>query len=216
MFKLIGALFLGLTLTSCMDLDMQFKVGSKGNGELEMRLRMLEQMYHMMRQPQEQQNGIQSSLFDEAKLAALAQDHGGKLWRYRNDIKDGFRNIEVYVVFPDAKALIEATSEGQISLTKSDDVWTWSWMDHEAMVAFDKMDNALVNQQIEMLRPSLNGMKVRLEVIAPKIVDSNMARSGNGVRFDFDFERDIGQNGGNQAANAFKQLLQRKWVRYRQ
>lgn len=215
MRQLIILLIVTLSLTSCMDVDMQLKVGSRGNGELDMRFEMLEQMYTMMRSPQEKQDGIQLSLFEESALNALAEDHGGRVLRYRNTLEEGVRKVSVYIVFPDAKAMVDATMGGQATLTKSGDAWKWSLMDHEAMTAFGKMDNELLNQQINMLRPSLRGMKVKLEVIAPRVVDSNMKRQGKGVQFDFDFDRDIGERSGVRAVESFKSLLANKWVRYK-
>ncbi len=203
-----------LTLAGCMDLSMKVTVGKDWSGKGVFQLEMLDQMYQMVSM-QAQQAGADFSIMEESELRAALEQEGGKLVRYVNKAEKGVRTIDIAFEFTDAKKMIARTTGGQLKLAQEDDAWRLTLMDNDMGAAFDKMEPEVLEQQLALFMPSMTGLKWNVELVLPKLIETNLQKVGaNTARFSLDFDRDLAGKSGPEAAKLFKSFLSPKWVRF--
>lgn len=213
---LLPLLAASLMLTGCLDLGMKVKIGKDWSGDVSLRMEMLDQMFQMLTSPQMgQQMGVDLSLINEEKLRALVAEHGGQVRKFENKVENGIRTIDVLASVPNVRKFLDQTGGGQVGIVKEGDLWVWNLLDNESTQTFTNMDDELLEQQLNMLAPSLAGLRMNLEITVPQLVETNLKKSGNTASFSLDFDQDIAGKKGRTAVEAFKSLLQPKKVKFK-
>ena len=212
---LLLVLLSSLLLTGCMDLNLSLKIKGNRAGTGVVQLEMLEQMFQMM-QVQGQQAGADFTLFEEDALRASLEEKKGRLKKFSNEVVDGVRKINIEISFADMHQFISQTGQHQMSLEEEKGSWVWRFMDNEMVNAFEEMDQALLEQQLAMITPTMVGLKWQIDLEVPVLVATNLNKIGqNQARYSLDFDRDIAEKSGREALDAFKAMLQPKWVRFK-
>ncbi|MDJ0835362.1 MAG: hypothetical protein QNK37_02535 [Acidobacteriota bacterium] len=205
-----------LCCTGCMDLNMQLSVDAKGGGNLEFRMELLDQMFQLVRS-RAPKDGIDFNQLEKDALKGVIEENGGKLRRYSNEVVSGVRVIDIAARFPDAEKVFDKLG-GRIMRLEStpDGVWTWRVGDTEYGAAFNDLSSELLEQQLAGFQSVMQGMKVKLGMEVPQLVDTNLTRlDTKRVSYDLDFDRDIGKNQGRAATDPFRTLLAPKYVSFK-
>lgn len=200
----------------CIDVGMKMKIGADWSGDMSLKLEMLDQMFQMLTSAQGGQMGLDFSLIDEEKVRALVAENGGRVRKFDSTVENGIRTIDMVASAPNLRKFVMDAGGGQLSLKQEGDVWVWNLLDNEAMSTFTQMEDELLEQQLNMLLPSLTGLKLSLDISVPQLIETNLKKvNGTTARFDLDFDRDIAGKQGREAVTAFKKLLEPKYVKFK-
>lgn len=213
-YLLYTALVLSIGLTGCMDITMKFKIEQDGSSVVNMQLSMLEDRYQML-MAQGQQTGADFSMFNKAEVERMAQQFNGEVLNFKNDVVDGKRDIDVAFRFRDGVNTMPNMAQGQVSIDKNDDgTMTLRFLDGSMVEQFSAMEEETLNQQFEMMRPMMSGLRFQVVLAAPDIQDSNMPVDGNQAEFVMDYDKDWADKPTGEMVSAFMNMLQPKWVTF--
>ena len=99
---------------------------------------------------------------------------------------------------------------------EEDGTWSLRFGDTAFGQSFGAMSPELMEQQLTSFLPLMTGMKMRLDIKVPELIETNLPRvGGDVVRYELDFDRDIAGKQGREAIDAFKRLLEPKMVRFK-
>lgn len=207
-----AVLFLAFSATGCVQIQLIMNLGPDGSGVTQIRLEMLDQMHDML-ENMARQSGKEMPLLNEDRLKAYLADNAGQLRKYSNTSKDGVRVVDVVVYVKDAAAFMDATSNELMRLDRSGSKARWHLMNTEMSQAFSEMDDALLENQMQMLRTSLSGLNLQIQLTGPQIAATNLNKiSDTTARFNLDFDSEIGEKTGAEAVTAFRSLLEPKYI----
>lgn len=207
---------LALACTGCLDLRVKMDVKANKAGSFEFRLELLDQMYQLI-QVQGKQAGLDLSMIDKEPLKALVTENNGKLKRYNNVVENGVRKIDFNVTFADTQKLLDKVGGNMLVMSEEDEgTWKLSFADTEYGASFADMSPELLEQQISGFLPLMKGMRMSLELSVPELVETNLKQGQNGALiYDLDFDRDIADKQGKEAVDAFRGLLNPKYVTFK-
>jgi hypothetical protein len=78
-----------------------------------------------------------------------------------------------------------------------------------------EMTPELMEQQLASFLPLMTGLKMRLDIEVPELIETNLPRTeSGGIRYELDFDRDIAGKDPKQAMQAFRAFLEPKLVRF--
>ena len=216
MKRLLLALVLAcLGLTGCMDLKVKMIIAQDWSGTAVMRLEMLDQMFEMIKM-QLKQSGEDMSFFDEESLRAKIEEDGGELKKYSSTSEVGIRTMELEISFKNARAMMDNAGGGQFTLKQEGDEWVWGIMDNEMGLAFQNMNQEELEQQITMMTSMMTGMKWDFSFQVPGMVKTNMNKvDDKTVGFVLSYDDDIAGKTGKEAVEAFRKMMEPKWVRFK-
>jgi len=216
MGKLFLILLLGLSCTSCLDLTVEMKITEKRGGDYRFSLQMLDQMYQLLA-TQGRQVGLDVGLLNREALEGVVEENEGKLTAYTNEVRDGVRIIEIDARFKDAKKLLDELGGGMMVMERAEDGnWLLRFGDTSFGESMGGMSPELMEQQLASFMPLMTGLKMRLDIEVPELVETNLPRAGGGkVRYELDFDRDIAGKDSREAMAAFRKLLEPKTVRFK-
>ncbi|CAM2006918.1 hypothetical protein [Acanthopleuribacter pedis] len=210
--RMAAVLFAAFYFTGCVQINLTMNLAPDGSGVTQIRLEMLDQMHDML-ENMARQSGKEMPLLDEDRLNNYLADNAGQLRKYSNTVKDGVRVIDAVVFVKDVAAFMDATSNELMRLERDGNKARWHLMNTEMSQAFAAMDDALLANQMQMMRSSMSGLNVQMQVTVPHIADTNLQKVGSTTaRFLLDFDSQIGEKSGDEAIAAFRALLEPKYV----
>ncbi|CAM2066319.1 hypothetical protein SCOR_13135 [Sulfidibacter corallicola] len=212
---LLSLLLVGFATTGCIQLRMDLNMAPDGSVASHIHIEMLEQMYQMVLGTASQP-GETIPLFDEEELKSYLADNNGKLRSYSNKSEDGFRVIDMRIFAKDAPSFVNRAGGDFMALEKTEGVWRWTFLDNEMTRTYREMEDALLENQLEMLKASFSGMDVQLALTVPELTDTNLEKvDGTKVRYTLNFDEEIGIASGPEAVEKFRGLLLPKWVAFK-
>ena len=214
--KLLLIVAAGLCCTSCLDLSVKMKVTEKGGGEYAFSLQILDQMYQLIA-TQGRQVGLDLGMLNRDALEGIVAENQGRLTAYTNEVRDGVRVIEIDASFRDAKKLLDEIGGGMMVMEPAEDgAWLLRFGDTSFGESMGGMTPELMEQQLASFMPIMAGLKMRLDIEVPELIETNLPRTGSGaVRYELDFDRDIAGKDPKEAMAAFRTLLEPKTVRFK-
>ncbi len=202
-----------LAINGCMDLKVDMTLNPDWSGSSVIKLEMLDQLYQMVK-GQATEAGADLYFLDQAALRSKLEEDGGKLRKFSNETEEGVRRLHIEFTFKDARVLAQKSGQGQLKIDQEKDAWRLSILDSEMSGAFQVMGQEELEQQITLMQSMMSGMKWEFKLKAPQVLTTNMKQSGNSVSYTVDFDNDIADKRGKPAAEAYRNLMAEKWVRF--
>lgn len=213
MMPLIVLICLGMT--GCMDLVIRMEVLKDGSAKSTIKMEMLDQSYQQLA-VMAQSSGTDISILEKDKMESYLAQYGGTLEAYKNAVEDGVRKIHIVASVPQGKQWINGLADDSMQIKRDGDLWAWTFLDSEMGRNMASMDQNLVEQQLVMLAPTFAGLNWKIDMVVPELVETNLEKvDGKTARFTLDFDRDIAEKSGEEAANAFRKFLEPKWVKFK-
>lgn len=204
-----------LCMNGCMDLVIRMEVRKDGSVSGLIKMEMLEQSYQQMA-IMAKTAGTDISILEKEKMEKYLEEYDGKLNKYENSVVDGFRKIYIETDVKQGKAWINGLADDSMIIKKEGDHWAWVFLDSDMGRSMASMDPNLVEQQIAMMAPTLAGLKWKIDMVVPEIVDTNLQKvDGHTARFEIDFDQDVAEKPGPEAAKAMIRMMEPKWVHFK-
>jgi len=204
-----------LVTTGCMDLVIRMEVKKDGSAKSTIRMEMLDQSYQQMA-VMAQTAGTDISILEKDKMVAYLSQYQGTLDQYQNVVEDGVRKIHIVASVPQGRQWINGLADDSMLIKREGDHWAWTFLDSEMGRSMASMDQNLIEQQLVTLAPTFAGLNWKIDMVVPEILDTNMEKvDGKTARFTLNFDRDIAEKSGAEAADAFRNFLTPKWVKFK-
>jgi hypothetical protein len=206
-----------LSMTSCMDFNLEMNMKADGSADAQVQLEMLDQLYGNLR-TMAAAAGYDLSMLEKEGAEQFFSDHKGRLDSYSNQVEQGVRSIKMSVSTDDGIAWINSIAPQQMRvdpLENPSGSYQLRLLDGELGQSFGNMDQASLEQYLASLRPMMTGFYAELAFHFPKVVETNMTKSSDQkVSYVLDFDQDLAGLTGNQAVTEVKRLLSPKTVTF--
>lgn len=210
--KLVLIVLLSLSTTGCMDLVVRMELKQDGSLHSTMNLEMQEQTYQrlIMMAPT---FGADASVIEKENIENYLQPYQGRLKHYYNQNEQGVRKIQFETQAARGVALLQGFKEDMMTLRQKEGHYEWAFLESKIIKQMAGEDGSLLQQQLLLMRPFLNGLNWKIDMVVPEIMATNLAQiDQNTARLAFDFDEAAKDKSNAELAKVLYEFLKPKHI----